>query len=269
MQFPRNWGLPDEIQRRFGVKGAGHQRAMLADGHLLLVLHEVPLEKREHHQPRSHQLGHRKPILFWRSPDGSWQCDRNASGLRSLQQHLKSFGLASDSLSERLVAAQWADDYFQLLQDITPVELAAKNLHTALQSAREGIPDDRDLIDLRDWAKEIERSLSLLYLSTKNALDFYMARQAEEQARLGAQSIKIATRLNVLAALFFPLTAIASLFGMNLVSGFESAPGFFWLVLLAGIGAGIVMQRWVLDSKQDWVAKLGQSLLERSRQSRE
>jgi len=50
MKVPTNWGLPEEIKRRFGLKGAGHQRAMIAEGHLLLILHELPLEKREGHR---------------------------------------------------------------------------------------------------------------------------------------------------------------------------------------------------------------------------
>lgn len=262
MQVPNNWDLPDEIRRRFGLKGAGHQRAMVAEGHLLLILHVLPLEKREGHKAEKKKLGSRQAIFFWRSRDGQWRCDQNSSGLRSLQQHLKSYAMASDSLSQRLGDAQWADDYFQLLQRIAPVELAAKNLHTTLQSAREGIPEDRDIIDLRDWAREIERSLSLLYVSTKNALDFYMARQAEEQARVGAQSIKIGTRLNLLAALFFPLTAIASLFGMNLASGFEATSGMFMLVLITGIGAGILTQRWVLDTSNDWLKEMWQAILD-------
>ncbi len=261
VQVPQNWDLPEEIKRRFGLKGAGHQRAMVAQGHLLLILHVLPLQKGDRRSSLSDSLGRRQPIFFWRSSEGSWRSTPGTSGIQGLQQHLKRYETASEEFTQRLREAAWADDYFQLLQNIAPVELAAKNLHSALQSAREGVPEDRDLIDLRDWAREIERSLSLLYLSTKNTLDFYMARQAEEQARLGAQSIKIGTRLNVLAALFFPLTAIASLFGMNLMSGVESQEGVFWLVLVLGVAMGIVTQRWVLDSRQDWLTRLMRSLM--------
>lgn len=54
MQLPANWQLPDEINRRFGQRGAGKQRAMLAEQHLLLVLHKLP-------QPGSRQ---RQGIFF-------------------------------------------------------------------------------------------------------------------------------------------------------------------------------------------------------------
>ncbi|MCM1983033.1 CorA family divalent cation transporter [Lyngbya confervoides] len=259
MLVPKTWDLPEEIRRRFGLKGAGHQRAMAAEGHLLLILHCLPLTQGRGSSQSSDPLGRRQPVFFWRSPQGRWRSDHRISGIQGLQQHVKSYETASEALAKRLHRAQWADDYFQLLQDIAPVELAAKNLHATLQAAREAVPEDRDLIDVRDWAREIERSLSLLYISTQNALNFYMARQAETQARLGTQSIKIGTRLNVLAALFFPLTAIASLFGMNLPSGLELQVGLFWLVLLIGVAMGVVTQRWVLDGRHEGLRGLWRS----------
>jgi len=39
--IPRDWKLPDTLRSRFGDEG-GRQRALFAEGHLLLVLHEVP-----------------------------------------------------------------------------------------------------------------------------------------------------------------------------------------------------------------------------------
>jgi Mg2+ and Co2+ transporter CorA len=56
-------------------------------------------------------------------------------------------------------------------------------------------------------------------------------------------------RLNILAAIFFPLTAIASLFGMNLRSGLEASPTWvFWVVFLAGIVVGMVVREWALGN---------------------
>ena len=65
------WDLPDEIKRRFGQRGAGRQRAMVADGHLLLVLHKAPQRgERE-----------RKAVFFWRKPDGEWKSSGKGEGL--------------------------------------------------------------------------------------------------------------------------------------------------------------------------------------------
>lgn len=119
----------------------------------------------------------------------------------------------------------------RILENVGPLHHAARNLHATLQAAREAIPEDRDLIDLRDWAYDLERTLDLLQRNTQHALDFH--------------SVQVANRLNVLAAIFFPVTAIASVFGMNLVSGFEgSSTLVFWSVLLVGIALGFVTSWW-------------------------
>jgi hypothetical protein len=236
MQLPFLWELPDEIKRRFGERGAGRQRAMVADGHLLLVLHKAP----------KHDERDRKAVFFWRRPTGEWEHSGKGGGLPALRRHIDEYSQAERRFSDEFAQATTAEDYFRILQGVAPVHHAAINLHTTLQAAREAIPDDRDIIDLRDWAYDLERTLDLLYVDTKNALDYHVAHKSEEEARLSLQSIQIANRLNTLAAIFFPLTAIASVFGMNLRSGFEGAAGMFWLVLLAGIGLGYVAREWVL-----------------------
>jgi Mg2+ and Co2+ transporter CorA len=157
--------------------------------------------------------------------------------------------LAEQNLVEKYQQAQNADDYFQLLEDITPLLKATTSLHATLQSAREAISGDRDLIDLRDWAEEIERNLTLLNTNTKNALDFKIAKQGEEQAILGQKSLKAGDRLNTLAAIFFPLTAISSVFGMNLPNGLENNSMYlFWLVFLLGIALGLWIRNWIFKN---------------------
>ncbi|MCP4405883.1 MAG: hypothetical protein GY801_52390 [bacterium] len=237
MRLPKNWELPDQITQRFGQKKAGRQRAMIADGHLLLVLHSLP-------DPETEQ---REAVFFWRKPEGEWLCSRRGEGLHALRRHLESFHEAEEQFSQAYEQAEDAEDYFHILDRMAPLHHAAKNLHSTLQSAREGISQDRDIIDLRDSAYELERSLDLLYSDAKNALDFRMARQAEEQAKIGMQAVQTGHRLNILAAIFFPITAIAGIFGMNLQHGFENAPlGAFWGVFLFGLILGLLTKKWVL-----------------------
>ncbi len=237
MKLPMMWELPDEIKERFGERGAGKQRAMVADGHLLLVLHKAP----HRDQPK------RAVVFFWRKPSGEWETSGKGVGLPSLRKHLAAYGSAEENFDAEYERARTAEDYFRILEEIPPLHHAAKNLHSTMQAAREGIPDDRDIIDLRDWAYDLERSLDLLYTDTKNALDFNIAKRAEEQTRLSQQSVQTAHRLNILAAIFFPLTAISSVFGMNLRSGLEGASTMvFWLVFIAGIGLGFATREWVL-----------------------
>lgn len=233
MELPYSWNIPGTIQARLGQKSLGKQRAMVAEGHLLLILHKAP------------QAGtlKREGVCFWRDPRGNWEYNQGGVGLTALTRHLQEYENAQKILTEDYHNAQQAQDYFHLLELITPLQFATKNLHSTLQSAREAISDDPDLIDYRDWAYELERSLDLLYLNTKNALEFSIAQKAEEQAEL-------TDRLNTLAAIFFPLTAISCVFGMNLYSGLEyNSPLFFWLVLGAGIFLGLLVRKWVLTGK--------------------
>ena len=168
--------------------------------------------------------------------------------MRGLRKHLGEYGSAEERFSEEYEQAETAEDYFRILEEMAPLHHAANNLHATLQAAREGIPDDRDIIDLRDWAYDLERTLDLLYADTKNGLDFHIAKQAEEQARLSLRSVQTANRLNILAAIFFPLTAISSVFGMNLRSGLENAPLLvFWFVFLIGVALGFTTREWVLQ----------------------
>lgn len=233
MKLPPTWNLPSAISDRFGQKSFGKQRAMVADDHLLLVLHKAP-------KPSDR---HREGILFWRRPDSRWECSKGGVAFQQLTNHLKEYQTAEEELNQFYKIAKTAENYFNLLEAITPLQLATENLHATLQTAREAIPQDRDILDLRDWAYEIERTLNILYINTKNALDFKIATETESAAQAG-------NRLNTLAAIFFPLTAISCVFGMNLRSGFETqSPIMFWLIFLAGIWLGLVVRQWVFTGK--------------------
>jgi CorA-like Mg2+ transporter protein len=239
MRLPSSWEVPESIKQRFGQKRAGKQRAMIADGHLVLILHKPPyLLQRD-----------REAVFFWRKPDGTWKYSQRGDGLKCLFNHIEAYSLAEQNLVDKYQQAQIADDYFQLLEEITPLLKATTSLHATLQSAREAISPDRDLIDLRDYAEEIERNLTLLNINTKNALDYKIAKQGEEQAIFSQKSLKAGDRLNTLAAIFFPLTAISSVFGMNLPNGLENKSIYlFWLVFLIGVSLGLWLRNWIFKN---------------------
>src|SRR6478735_6994527 len=142
--LPATWAVPDAMKARFGAQ-AGAQRAMIVDGHLLVILHDVPVAG-EHTRTAS---------LFWRTPDGAWKSSGNAgkSGLKSLREHLESFRNVTDDLEERGEAARSAAEYFAVLQASAPVLRSVRNMHRALQQARDGVTDP-DVITLRDQAVE-------------------------------------------------------------------------------------------------------------------
>jgi len=167
MVLPSTWELPETIKRRFGQRGAGKQRAMVHEGHLLLVLHELPHQ----YEP------HREAVFYWREPNGEWHYSGRGNGMPSLMELMQTYEKAEQDLKKEYEQAEDSEDYFRILEKLSPLQHAAKNLHTTLQVAREGIHEDRDIIDLRDWAYNIERGLDLLYRDAKNALDFSIARK--------------------------------------------------------------------------------------------
>ena len=75
--LPPTWDVPAEFRERLGEK-VGRQRAMLADGHLLLVLHRPP----KGNDPE------RTGRVFWRKPDGAWQSSDLGNGVAALSRHL-------------------------------------------------------------------------------------------------------------------------------------------------------------------------------------
>lgn len=240
MKLPGSWKIPEVIQNRLGQKSVGKQRAMIAEGHLLLILHHVP-------KPNEKE---RQGVFFWRDPQEKWQSSHGGMGLQPLRKHLQAYDEEVNQLTAQYEQAQQAEDYFQLLEDLAPLRMATQNLHFALQSAREGIPDDRDIIDLRDSAYEIERSLNLLHDNMKNALDYRIAQRAEQQTKISLESVRMSNRLNILVAIFFPLTATSCVFGMNLNSGISSSSILaFWFILIVSISLGLVVRRWIVTGK--------------------
>ena len=237
MIIPPTWSLPDSIRARLGQSSYGRQRALVEDGHIVLVLHKAP-------GPDDRQ---REGILFWRSPAGDWQCNRGGPGPGGLKRHIQSYAELEAKLAAEYEKAADLNTLFDLLESLVPLVRAARNQHSALQTAREAVRGDTFLIEMRDLAYEIERNFELLLEDARNEIQHRTARKAEEQARLSEQALHASHRLNILAALFFPLTAIASLFGMNLAHGLnQHRPAIFWLVFVLGCALGFAMKGWVL-----------------------
>jgi hypothetical protein len=85
--LPEVWSVPQEFRDRLGEE-VGRQRAMLADGHVLLVLHQVPDESDMDRSGR----------FFWREPDGMWHADGEGTGIDKLSRHIKTYDDAVEDL---------------------------------------------------------------------------------------------------------------------------------------------------------------------------
>ena len=238
--LPDAWNIPQILRGRVR-ETVGRQRAMTAEGHLLLIVHEPP-------KPDELQ---RRGRYFWRAPDGTWQSNNLGAGITALKKHLAEYRDALEKLDRDEQRADLADEYFQLLRDIAPLHRAAHNLYNTLQQAREMVREDADLIVCRDQAYQIHRESELLRSDVQSGLDCAVARRAEEQARSGDQMAVASHRLNVLAAIFFPLVTISSIMGMNLARGLDEemlSQWLFWAVLGAGILCGFLLKAAIIDA---------------------
>jgi hypothetical protein len=157
-----------------------------------------------------------------------------------LRQHVSEYQSLVSRLEHQLDTANSAEDYFSLLRATTPLHRSAHNLHAALQQARDMVPNDRDLINVRDEAGEVERGVELLHSDARHGLDYTIARQAEQQSARTYEMAVSAHRLNLLAAAFFPIATLSAIFGMNLAHGLDNVThsAFFWCVLVCGLACG-------------------------------
>jgi hypothetical protein len=234
--LPPSWAVPEAFRRRLGEQ-VGRQRAMFDEGHLLLVLHDPP-------GPEDVERGGR---IFWRKPDASWVSTTDKSGQEAIDRHLDDYEAAIDKLDAREAAAQTSTEYFEVLHALTPLVRATHNLHETLQEARKFAPDDRRILNYRDRAYALSRQAEILQTDAKVALDYRIARQAEEQSRSSRQMAAAAHRLNLLAAFFFPIATLTAIFGVNLWLPWREmqSPGPLVGMLAAGLFTGFVLMLFV------------------------
>jgi Mg2+ and Co2+ transporter CorA len=231
-----DWELPQAISNRLGTESYGAQRAIHEANHLLVVLHEPPAK----------DSNEREHAVFLRKPDGQWLYKGSNDGAFAFDRLLDQYEAVLSAIEGRFSKAQTAEDLFQVLDRLIPVARSATNMKAALQSAREAVKEDRLLIDLRDRSIEVARGLELLLADARLALDFRLARNAEEQTQAAMAANRAQQKLNVLAALTFPLMTLTAVFGMNLRSGAEEFSIIaFWAIFLAGIVLGLMVRSWV------------------------
>lgn len=229
--IPARWQVPDVFKKRLGEK-VGRQRLMVADKHLLLVLHRPPKPFEDERHPR----------LFWRNPAGEWQSNESGAGLGELSGHLTEYDKVCERLDKVLRSVPSAQGYHLVLREVTPLLRAARHMASVLQQAREAEGGDRHILLARDEAVDIERNLELLHIEATQGLQVLVAQRSEEQARQGEQLVASSHRLNLLMALCLPLTALASVLGMNLHHGLENGePWIFWAVLGVAVVLGIIV----------------------------
>jgi hypothetical protein len=232
-----NWTLPPEIEARLGDNTFGRQRSIFEAGHLLIILHAPPKDASIE----------RETELFWRRPDGVLLCNGFEGGEHKLRKLLTDYRSLWEECDKEYDAADSAEDLFKLLERLAPLNRATTNLSNALQAARDFAKEDKFLISMRDEGYEVSRAFDLLLVDAKLKLDYRMAKNAESQAAKADEMANAQHKLNILAAITFPLMALATLLGMNLTHGLEErSPALFVIVLAIGIAIGLLVRRWVV-----------------------
>ncbi len=223
--LPMAWAeIPELFRSRLGSE-VGRQREMIADGHLLLVLHRPPEPDEQKREGR----------FFWRKPNGTWLS--SDAKIKTVGEHLDDCAAKLAVLDSREEKAKGVEDYSVVIESLTPLHRTILHLHQVLQNARQSIPDAKDLIDLRDRAYALERSAGLLYDEAKHALEFWVAMRAEEQSRNSYQMAASAHRLNLMAAFFFPFTLLASLSGVTYNNVLEKKVTLATFLIIMGASA--------------------------------
>ena len=174
-----------------------------------------------------------------------------ANGGKALRALLAEFDAIYDRHDADYKEAKTARALFNILDGLGPLKRTTAHLYEALQQAREATPDEPLFIEQRDEAYTISRAISLLHDEVNLALNFQIAKNAEEQNAKADEALMAQNRLNLLAAFTFPLISIATIFGMNLTHGLEDRHVLiFWIVFVTGSAVGLGLKSWVLPRKK-------------------
>jgi len=168
-------------------------------------------------------------------------------GHSALLKHVDEFSDAINKLAKSEADAQTSEDYFLVISELSPLLRATRNLHKVMQEAREASGNDKAMINLRDKAYELEREAELLLSESKHELDFLIAQRTEQQAASSHKMAISAHRLNILAAFFFPMVTLATIFGTQLLHGYEDkfAPYPFLGMIAVGLALGLALNAFV------------------------
>jgi len=218
---------------------------MAADGHILIVLHEVP------NPDDPDKLDAR---VYWRKPDGTWKSQGSgATNIAALRAHVETFVAAIDALEAKAAKATCAKDWFEIMHHAAPLHRMVRNQSATLAEARDLVKGDKDLIAVRDTAQENERSIELINHHARAGLDYTIAANAEATVKSTEHVVESQHRLNMIAATFMPITAISALLSMNLKHGFESynAPYAFWVVAAGAFLLGLLVRATLPAKKRD------------------
>lgn len=236
LKLPEHYQIEPELAEQLSSR-TGHQRCVVGTSELLLILHEVP-------QPG---IPERQGIFFWRQHDGRW-LQPGGPGLDELNALLDRYTRAIDDNEALLETTESNDQLFRILRHAGPLHRSMRNLVQALEQSLAQEPDDREIRNFRDRARELERASELLQNDARETMLFWQAEASEEHAKSADRLGQILFKLNLITGFFLPLVALGGLFGMN-VDIPEFIKGMFWLIFFASLGIGGLLLWYVSRNK--------------------
>lgn len=126
--LPLTWNVPETFRKRLGTT-AGSQRAMEADGHLLLVVHLPP-------KPNERA---RRGRLLWRDAEGNWRGSDTGSGPMAVRKHLEQYATEIEEFDKAEAAALTADDYLPLMEGLAPLLRSARDADLLSTDTKHGM----------------------------------------------------------------------------------------------------------------------------------
>ena len=228
--IPKTWAIPNIFRDRLGTE-VGRQRLMCEDDHFLVILHLFPTAK---------DKGNREGALFWINTEAEWKSFPEPGGRKALRKLVESYRGRLSDLNEELDTKSTPEGIHEVIDEAAPILRAARHMLTVLEELRDALPEDRDILAIRDLAVSIERGADLLVQDAKTSLDFLVAKSASSQANAAASATEEARKLNRLAAFFFPLLTLTSICGMSQPSKVMGFTGV-WIVLLLGLAMGLIV----------------------------
>lgn len=228
--IPKSWNVSETIRKRVG-ESVGRQRLIAEDGELLVVLHQLP---------RAEDKGRREGALFWIDSAGNWKSTPSSGGRSELKALVESYRKRIAELDLALDASEEPSSIHAVIDEATPVDRAGRHLQQVVSELRKALPDDLDILEIRDLAVDMDRAGDLLTQDARYSLDLMIAKSSAAQAKDANKAAKEAQKLNRLAAFFFPLMTIASVFGMNEPSEIASNP-MIWAAVAIGLTLGAIV----------------------------
>ncbi|MEN9358531.1 MAG: hypothetical protein RL095_66 [Verrucomicrobiota bacterium] len=237
--MPHTRDLPEGIRQMLGNNAGQRQRYIEHNGLCVIVLHRPPR--------RGDKT--REALIFWKTTDGVWHNSSDNSGLGLARRNANDYEKRVAELDSHYAKADGdLQAHFGILGDLAPFSRALSNASIVMQSARDHAKNDAEIAEIADLVYSCHRSAELLQTDLHHSVEHLRAEQQERLATASDRALRSSQRLNILTAIFLPVTAITGVFGMNLHNGFENHPSMFFVVFVSGLVVGLILCTWILTA---------------------